>query len=106
LWLTFANAAAFITLALGSGRMVADSEIAISTTSMAATDAAPFLSYLRRSESLNALAVKVKLLVKSRLVVTYLDRDTEAFGQDELANPERNFLVIIKNGTIYKNTLH
>jgi imidazolonepropionase-like amidohydrolase len=23
-----------------------------------------------------------------------------------LANPQRNFLVIIKNGTIYKNTLH
>jgi hypothetical protein len=37
----------FITLALGSGRMVADSEIAISTTKhMAGTDAAPFLNAL------------------------------------------------------------
>ena len=40
---------------LGSGRMVADSEIAISTTKhMAGTDAAPFLSYLGRLVSLNA----------------------------------------------------
>jgi imidazolonepropionase-like amidohydrolase len=27
-------------------------------------------------------------------------------GINLLADPQRNFLVIIKNGTIYKNTLH
>jgi imidazolonepropionase-like amidohydrolase len=27
-------------------------------------------------------------------------------GINLLADPQRNFLVIVKNGTIYKNTLH
>jgi len=54
---TNTNAAVFITFALGSGRMVADSEITISTTKhMARTDAAPFLSYLGRLVSINAHA--------------------------------------------------
>jgi hypothetical protein len=43
---------------LGSGRTVADSEIAISTTKhMAGTDAAPFLNYLGRLVSPNALVL-------------------------------------------------
>jgi hypothetical protein len=43
------NAAAFIALALGSGRVVADSEITISTAMhMAGTDAAPFLRWLSK----------------------------------------------------------
>jgi hypothetical protein len=54
----FTKAAAFITLALGSGRMIANSEIAISTTKhMAGTDAASFLSYFGRLVSLNARLV-------------------------------------------------
>jgi hypothetical protein len=40
--------------------MNTDSEIAISITKhMAGTDAAPFLSYRRRSESLNALLISL-----------------------------------------------
>jgi hypothetical protein len=48
--------------------MVADAEIAVSTTKlMAGTDAAPFLSYLRRLVSLNVEAVTIALLARGRL---------------------------------------
>jgi len=48
--------------------MVADSEIAVSTIKlMAGTDAAPFLSYLRRLVSLNVVAVTIALLARGRL---------------------------------------
>ena len=54
----FTDEAALITLALGSGRMLADSEIDFSTTKhMARTNSAPFLSYFGRLVSLNALVL-------------------------------------------------
>jgi hypothetical protein len=84
---------------LGSGRTVADSEIAISTTKhMAGTDAAPFLNYLRRLVSLNVLAVTVGLLAGSRLHGTWVSaliRSGEAFkksvslGAQLLLQPRR-----------------
>jgi len=56
--------------------MVADSEIAISTTRhMAGTDAAPFLSYLGRLVSLNAL-VSINGVVPGRLAIRKLSRKT------------------------------
>jgi hypothetical protein len=46
--------------------MAADSEIAVYTTKlMAGTDAAPFLSYLRRLGSLSAVAVTIALLARA-----------------------------------------
>jgi hypothetical protein len=48
---------------LGSGRVVADSEIAISTTEhMAGTDAAPFLRYLGRLVLLNAQVFTTRII--------------------------------------------
>ncbi len=66
----FTNAAVFITLTPGSGRMVADSEITISTTKhRAGTDAAPFLSYLGRLVSLNTPGAVVLKFVDSEIVI-------------------------------------
>ncbi len=53
--------------------MVADPELAVSTTKlMAGTDVAPFLSYLRGLVSLNAVAVTIALLARGRLERTKL----------------------------------
>jgi hypothetical protein len=61
--------------------MVADSEIAVYTMQlMAGTDAAPFLSYLRRLVSLSAVVVTIALLARADFSVAIQQASRKPFS--------------------------